>query len=175
MEVDKYTYGEKQITEHWTDTGQKLYIGKFCSIAKDVNVFLGGEHPTNWGTTYPFGDQNTNEFKSDSSASRPLKGDVRIGNDVWIAHGVSIMSGITIGDGAVIGAYSHVVKDVGPYEIWGGNPAKLIRKRFSDDIINILVQVKWWNRSIEDINKIIPLLQQPMTLEIATQIRFILN
>jgi virginiamycin A acetyltransferase len=79
------------------------------------------------------------------------KGDVVIGNDVWIGHGATIMSGVTIGDGAVIAAKAVISKNVGAYEIWGGNPAKLIKTRFSEDVISDLLERKWWDNNIEDI------------------------
>ena len=171
MEVGEYTYGHGYIRPKFEDTGQPLIIGKYCSIAEDVVVFLGGEHQWRWGSTFPFGEIHTNDFKEPAPEGvRPLKGGVTIGNDVWIGYGVSIMSGTTIGDGAVIAAKSHVTKNVGAYQIWGGNPAKHIRNRFSDEIIEELLKARWWDRPVEVVRKVVPLLQQPMTLEVATSI-----
>lgn len=118
---------------------------------------------TNWVTTYPFGQIHTDKFNNFNcvSVNNYTKGDVVIGNDVWIASGVTIMSGVTIGDGAVIASNSHVVKNIEPYSIVGGNPAKLIKYRFSPEQINKLLEIKWWYWDDDKINKFIPLLYNP--------------
>ena len=171
MEIGGFTYGHGYIRPKFEDSGQPLVVGKFCSIAEDVVVFLGGEHRADWGTTYPFGEIFTNEFKEAApEGMRRMKGGVTIGNDVWIGYGVTIMSGVTIADGAVIAANSHVIKDVGPYEMWGGNPATFIKKRFSDEVIAIMMEARWWDRSPEVINRVIPYLQKPFNLQLAEQV-----
>jgi len=112
-----------------------------------------------WVTTYPFGHIHKNIFNNFNGAGHPAtKGDVIIGNDVWIGANVTIMSGITIGDGSVIAANSHVVKNVEPYSLHGGNPAKLIKYRFSPEQIEKLLQIKWWYWDDHTINKFTPLL-----------------
>jgi acetyltransferase-like isoleucine patch superfamily enzyme len=156
-EVGSNTYGHndiKIIGGH--DVGTKLIIGKFCSIAEGVVVFLGANHRVDWFSTYPFGHIHDTVFpKVKKTHGHPAtKGDVTIGNDVWIATNAVIMSGVTIGDGAVIGAYSIVTKDVSPYTIVAGNPAKQIRKRFSDEVINKLLDLKWWDMEENKINEI---------------------
>lgn len=96
-------------------------------------------------TTFPFGHAHKNVFTRFDGQGHPrTNGDVNIGNDVWIGENVTIMSGVTIGDGAVIANNSHVVKDVEPYSMVGGNPAKMIKKRFSDEQIKKLLEIKWW-------------------------------
>jgi acetyltransferase-like isoleucine patch superfamily enzyme len=156
-EVGSNTYGHndiKIIGGH--NVGTKLIIGKFCSIAEGVVVFLGANHRVDWFSTYPFGHIHDTVFpKVKKTHGHPAtKGDVTIGNDVWIATNAVIMSGVTIGDGAVIGAYSIVTKDVSPYTIVAGNPAKQIRKRFSDEVINKLLELKWWDMEENKINEI---------------------
>lgn len=156
-EVGSYTYGHngiKIIGGH--DEKTKLIIGKFCSIAEDVVVFLGANHRVDWFTTYPFGHIHENTFrKIKKEHGHPAtKGDVIVGNDVWIATNAVIMSGVKVGDGAVIGAYSIVTKDIPPYTIVAGNPAKQIRKRFNDDVINKLLELKWWDKTESEINEI---------------------
>ena len=150
---------EKNVKYHFDFIGDKLIIGKFCMIASGAKFIMnGGNHLTEAISAYPFaifgGDwQNAMERKS-----YPSKGDTIIGNDVWIGHNATIMPGVHIGDGAVIATNSTVTKDVEPYSVVGGNPAKLIRKRFSDEQIEILLQLKWWNWDIEKITESVQLL-----------------
>lgn len=157
--VDKHTYGhEGIIIRHWGELA-KLRIGKFCSIAENVTVFLGGNHRTDWVTTYPFpAFQEFWPLAASVEGHPSTNGDVVVGNDVWIGANSTIMSGVSIGDGAVIGAYSLVTKDVKPFEIVGGNPAKHIKFRFEGKIINQLLVIKWWNWDDERINELTPLL-----------------
>jgi virginiamycin A acetyltransferase len=149
---------EKNVLYHFDFIGDKLIIGKFCAIASNVKFIMNGaNHPLNYFTTYPFaifgeGWENTMSVEGTS------KGDTIIGNDVWLGYNALILPGVKIGDGAIIGANSVVTKDVEPYTIVGGNPAKLIRKRFTDDVINLLLKLKWWDWSIEKITENIPLL-----------------
>ena len=157
VEVGSNTYGHngiKIIGGH--DEGTNLIIGKFCSIADDVVVFLGANHRVDWFTTYPFGHIHDTKFpKVKKGSGHPTsKGDVIIGNDVWVANNSVIMSGVKIGDGAVVGAHSIVTKDVPPYTIVAGNPAKQIRKRFDDMVINKLLELKWWDKTESEINEI---------------------
>lgn len=153
----KYTYGNPNVV--WKNKDAKLIVGNFCSIAANVNIYLGGNHRTDWVTTYPFGHIHNDKFNNFNGVGHPsTKGDVIIGNDVWIGSNVTIMSGVTIGDGAVIANNSHVVKNVEPYALVGGNPAKLIRLRFTKEQIERLLEIKWWHWDDEKINKITPLL-----------------
>lgn len=155
----KYTYGIGNIKIKQWGEGANLHTGSFCSIADNITIFLGGNHRTDWVTTYPFGHINTKPFNSYNGTGHPqTNGDVVIGNDVWIGSGVTIMSGVIIGDGAVIAANSHVVKNIEPYSIVGGNPAKEIKKRFSDDVIEQLLELKWWSLPDDKINELVPLL-----------------
>lgn len=154
--IGRYSYidgGNIEISSYGSDA--VIEIGSFCSIAKGVKIFTGGDHRTDWITTYPFGHMNSHIFSGFSGQGHPAtKGSVNIGNDVWIGANVTIMSGVNIGDGAVVANNSHVVKDVGSYTIVGGNPAKFIKKRFSDEVINKLMILKWWNLEDHEINQI---------------------
>lgn len=127
----------------------RLIIGKYCSIASGVQFMLGGTqgHNYNWIATYPLDafEEDFDGYINIPPKAQRLKGDTIIGNDVWIGVEALIMPGIQIGDGAVIAARAVVTKNVGPYEIWGGNPAKLIKKRFSAPEIDKLLQLQWWN------------------------------
>jgi len=157
MIFGKHTYGYCP-NLHFQDD-RKLIVGNFCSIANNVHIYLGGNHRTDWVTTYPFGHIYQDIFNSFDGKGHPsTKGDVIIGNDVWIGDNVTIMSGVTIGDGAVIANNSHVVKNVEPYSIVGGNPAKLIKYRFKKEQIEKLLLIQWWNWDDEKINRFVPLL-----------------
>ena len=159
MSFGKYTYSDGNPKVFYRNNDAKLVVGKFCSIASGVNIYLGGNHRTDWVTTYPFGHINQDKFTDFNGVGHPsTKGDVIIGNDVWIASNVTIMSGVTIGDGAVIANNSHVVKDVEPYSMVGGNPAKLIKYRFTKEQIENLLEIKWWDWDDDKINKYTPLL-----------------
>lgn len=150
--IGEYTYGQPNILYH--DSGAYLKIGKFCSIAKNVTLMLGGNHRTDWYTTYPFFEVFNKKYSFKKINGHPsTKGDILIGNDVWIGRGATIMSGVRIENGAVIGANSVVTKNIGPYEIWAGNPCKFIKKRFSDNEIEILQNMCWWE--IDDIQFIL--------------------
>ena len=159
MKIGKYTYHKYNINIKWDLSGKDLIIGNFCSIADNVTIYLGGNHRSDWVTTYPFGHIHQYVFDNFDGAGTPItNGDVKIGNDVWISANVTIMSGITIGDGAIIANNSHIVKDVEPYSIVGGNPAKLIRYRFTKEQIEKLLEIKWWYWDDEKINHYLPLL-----------------
>lgn len=137
----------------------ELKIGNFSSIGAGLRVFLGGDHRIDWATTYPFGHINIDTFNKFSGAGfNRTSGSVTIGNDVWIGESVTIMGGVTIGDGAVIGANSHVISNVKPYSVVGGNPAQFYYFRFQKEIIQKLLELKWWDMSDEHINEISPLL-----------------
>jgi len=161
--IGDYTYGNPNVLD-WGGNSN-LEIGKFCSIAAEVTIFLGGNHRIDWNSTYPFMVIfNENPLATLIKGHPASKGDVKIGNDVWIGYGATIMSGISIGDGAVIAAKSVITKNIEPYEIWGGNPAKLIKKRFSEEKINYLTDLKWWNWDFETIQNNIDKLCSKSTL-----------
>ena len=150
---------EKHVTHHYDFIGDKLIIGKFCQIAAGVNfVMNGANHQMNAVTTFPFYIFEGWKQKVPPLNKMPLKGDTIIGNDVWIGQNVTILPGVHIGDGAIIGLNSVVGSDVAPYTIVAGNPAKVIRKRFDNQLIKLLLKLKWWDKSIKEINDLIPIL-----------------
>jgi len=157
FEIGEYTYSTGLTPRVFEHPMRKLKIGKFCSIAPEVTIWLGGSHRTDWLTTYPFNffldDWPEGRFVGDEEAHLVSRGDVVIGNDVWIGYGAMILSGVRIGDGAVIGARAVVAKDVEPYSIVAGNPARLIRKRFDEETISRLLEIKWWEWPIEKIKR----------------------
>lgn len=138
----------------------RLIIGKFCAIATGVRFIMGGaNHKLDAISTYPFPIfGNGWESAMDQLLNLPSRGDTVIGHDVWVGYESVIMPGVTVGDGAVIAAKSVVVKDVPPYAIVGGNPAKVIRQRFSETEIAKLLEMSWWNWDIEKITQAIPLI-----------------
>lgn len=151
---DPRDFQKNNVLYHYPINHDKLIIGKFCSVACGAKfIFNSANHTLKSLSTYPF-PLFFEEWESDRTKvaeSWDNKGDIVIGNDVWIGYEAVIMSGVTIGDGAIIGTRAVVTKDVPPYTIVGGVPAKPIRKRFSDEIIARLLDVKWWNYSDERI------------------------
>jgi acetyltransferase-like isoleucine patch superfamily enzyme len=154
--IERFTYWASDLKINEWKEGASLSIGQFTSIADKVTILLGGNHRIDWITTFPFGHINVDQFGGgDIVGHSATKGDVKIGNDVWIASGATIMSGITIGDGAVIAACAVVTKDVSPYAIVGGNPAKLIRYRFDEEIRNLLLTLRWWDLEVYQIKDVV--------------------
>lgn len=135
----------------------KLYVGNFSSIAAGVQIILGGNHRMDWVTTYPF-PALWQGVAGHISGYCKTKGNVVIGNDVWIGKGVTILSGVTINDGAVIGAHAVVAKDVPPYAVVVGNPARIVKYRFDEEVIKKLLSIAWWNWPDEKIAMAMPLL-----------------
>jgi acetyltransferase-like isoleucine patch superfamily enzyme len=171
LKVGSFSYGTNNLRILFRDSGERVVIGKYCSIAKDVTIVLGGGHRHDWITTYPFGHVAQNDFGTEQSDGHPTtKGSVTIGNDVWIGTGATIMSGINIGDGAVIAANAHIVNDIPPFGIAGGNPGKLIKLRFDEETITRLMNVKWWDFPIEEVNRIKMLISQSPTEKILCEL-----
>ncbi len=168
IQVGDYTYYddfenvanfEKNVKYHFDFIGDKLIIGKFCMIASNVTFFMNGaNHLTEAISSYPFAIFGKDWKNAMDGKEYPTKGNTIIGNDVWVGYNATIMPGVKIGDGAIIAANANVVKDVEPYSIVGGNPAKELKKRFSDKKIKTLLEIKWWNWSIEKITKSVHLL-----------------
>jgi acetyltransferase-like isoleucine patch superfamily enzyme len=156
--IGDHTYGRPTVLEK---SMAKLNIGKFCSIAANVTVVLGN-HRTDGVTTYPFATmkQFWPAMSSIDFNDHVTKGDVNIGSDVWIGCGVTIMSGVEIGHGAVIAANSVVTKDIQPYSIVGGNPAKLIKLRVSEAKVKSLLRMRWWEWSDEKLNARLPIMMR---------------
>lgn len=166
IEVGAYSYyddpdgaerfEERNVLYHYDFQGDRLVIGKFVAIAKDVRFIMNGaNHLMDGFSTYPFSifgngwekGMNMSEFQ------RQSRGDTVIGNDVWIGREARVMPGVTIGNGAVIGAFSVVASDVPAYAIVAGNPARMIRRRFDDETIARLEQIAWWNWDAEKLTR----------------------
>ncbi|WP_347283439.1 CatB-related O-acetyltransferase [Bacteroides caecimuris] len=163
-DVDGADRFEEHVTHFYEFIGDRLIIGNFCAIAKGVTfVMNGANHRMDCATTYPFyimgGDWGG--AIAPVMDELPLKGDTVIGNDVWIGQNVTIMPGVHIGDGAIIGTNATVASDIPPFSIAVGNPAKVIRCRFDSEMIDLLERLQWWNRPIEEVDILIPILSNP--------------
>ena len=156
-------YLDEADNERDPDTLDKLIIGKFCSIASGAKFMLGGTQGHNYEfiATYSldFLDDDFDGYKTKPPKAHKWKGDTVIGNDVWIGAESMILPGVQIADGAVVAARAVVTKNIGPYEIWGGNPARFIKKRFSDEDIEKLLQIKWWDWDLATIKENLELLR----------------
>lgn len=150
---------ESHVSHHYPWNGDRLVIGKFCQIASGVEfVMNGANHQMNAVSTFPFFTLSGWDAEAPSPADMPLKGDTVIGNDVWIGQNAVILPGVHIGDGAIIGANAVVGSDVAPYTIVAGNPARLLRRRFDDELTALLLEWKWWDKPIDEIEGLIPVL-----------------
>lgn len=156
---DPTEFEKNNVLYHYPVNNEKLVIGKFCSIACGAKfIFTSANHALKSLSTYPFpifsGEWNL-DWKAVTDAW-DNKGDIVIGNDVWIGYEAVIMQGVHIGDGAIVGTRAIVTKDIPPYTIVGGVPAKEIRKRFNPEIVEALQQLRWWDWSYEKIQKHLP-------------------
>ena len=171
ISVGDYTYYDSaehpedfektQVLFNYPDFGDKLVIGKFCQIAHGTTFIMGAaNHRLSSVSTYPFNvmGKTWNKATPDHLSELPHKGDIVIGNDVWLGRECVIMPGVKIGDGAIIGAYSVVAKDVPAYTVAVGNPVQLKRKRFDDEMIELLEELAWWNWDVEEVTEFLPYL-----------------
>lgn len=146
---------------HSPELKDKLIIGKFCQLASGIKFIMNGaNHRMHGVSTYPFSavGGGWEEITPHYLEEAPVKGDTVLGNDIWIGMNSTIMPGIKIGDGAIIATNSTVVKDVEPYTIYGGNPAKFIKKRFDDEMTQLLLTFKWWDLPPAQLSEILPVL-----------------
>ena len=159
---DPTLFEKNNVLYHYPINGDKLQIGKFCSIACGAKfLFNSANHTLSSLSTYPFPlfFEEWGLEKKDVTNAWDNKGDIVIGNDVWIGYEAVILAGVTIGDGAIIGTHAVVTKDVPPYTIVGGVPAKPIKRRFPEETISALLEIQWWNWSEERITRNIGAIQ----------------
>jgi acetyltransferase-like isoleucine patch superfamily enzyme len=158
FEIGAFSYGRPKVRFPWSRA--RLSIGRYCSIAERVEIFLGGDHRPDWISTYPFsGMRDLWPDAPETADFQTTRGDVVIGHDVWIGSGAVILSGVAIGHGAVVAARAVVTRDVPPYGIVAGNPARLIRLRFAEEIVDRLLEAAWWDLPPAAVSALIPLLQ----------------
>ena len=155
--ADPAGFEQNNVLFNWPEFGDRLIIGKFCSIASGTKFIMGpANHRISSVTTYPFHvfggawEENTPPHLSEL----PFKGDIVVGNDVWIGRESVILPGVKIGDGAIVAACSVVSRDVEPYQVVGGNPARPIKKRFDEELIALLLELRWWDFPPEDLEAV---------------------
>ena len=162
---------ESHVTHHYDFIGDKLIIGKFCQIGNNVEFIMNGaNHKLNSATTFPFYIFE-GWGKSPNIEDLTSKGNTVVGNDVWIGQNVTILPGVHIGDGAIIGANSVVAKDIPPYSVAVGNPATVKKQRFDSELTELLLKFKWWDKSIKEINALIPLLTCSDLTKLKTELK----
>lgn len=157
VDIGAHTYGAPRV--RWWGEEANLSIGKYCSIAEGVEIYLGGNHRTDWVTTFPFSWFARTWPEARDLVGHPgSRGSVVVGNDVWLGAGCVILSGVRIGDGAVVGSRAVVSRDVPPYAIVAGNPAQVVRTRFDDDRVARLLATRWWDWPDERVRSHVALL-----------------
>ncbi|WP_430913598.1 CatB-related O-acetyltransferase [Methylobacterium sp. sgz302541] len=170
--IGAYSYGRPKV--RFPESGRRLTIGRYCSIADKVEILLGGDHRLDWVSTYPFAAMTglfpDAEAPTDYHASR---GDVTIGHDVWLGSGCMILSGVSVGHGAVVAARAVVTRDVPPYTIVAGNPARVVRPRFPPETVAALLAAAWWDLPHAQVVGLVPLLQGGRAEDLAAAARAI--
>lgn len=155
--IGAYSYGRPKV--RFADSGRRLTIGRYCSIADKVEILLGGGHRLDWATTYPFAAMEG--LFPDARAPEDYhvaRGDVTIGHDVWLGSGCLILPGVTVGHGAVVAARAVVTRDVPPYAVAAGNPARVVRTRFDAATVAALLDAAWWDLPHATVSGLVPLL-----------------
>ena len=158
FDVGAYSYGRPKV--RFPESGRRLSIGRYCSIADRVEILLGGGHRLDWVSTYPFAAMRG--LWPDARAPgdfHTARGDVTIGHDVWLGSGCMILSGVTVGHGAVVAARAVVTRDVPPYAVAAGSPARVVRHRFDAETVDALVRAAWWDLPHACVSGLVPLLQ----------------
>ena len=171
IEIGDYTYYDddtdptgferNNVLFNYPEFGDRLIIGKFCALAQGTTFIMGpANHRTGSASTYPFnvfGGAWT-EATPDHMSQLPRKGDTVVGNDVWLGRECVVMPGVKIGDGAIVATYSVVTRDVAPYTVAGGNPARFIKNRFDEELTGLLLRLKWWDLPPEELVAWLPIL-----------------
>ena len=159
--VDPTGFERNNVLFNWPEFGDRLIIGKFCAIASGVRFIMGSaNHRMSSISTYPFHvfGGAWEEHTPPHLSQLPFKGDTVVGHDVWIGRESVILPGVHIGDGAIVAACSVVARDVPPYTLVGGNPAREIRRRFDPELISWLLELRWWDFSPERLDAFLPVL-----------------
>lgn len=161
---DPLEFEEKNVLFNFDFFGDKLIIGNYCCIAEGTTFVMGAaNHRLNTASGYPFNIMNKEwaEVSSPHLNEFSHKGDIVIGNDVWLGRHSVVMPGVKIGDGSIIGAYAVVAKDVPPYSVVVGNPGRVVKTRFDEELISLLLEYKWWNKEENELLPILPYITSP--------------
>lgn len=170
FEIGRHSYGRPKV--RFPESKAKLTIGPFCSIADKVEILLGGNHRTDWVSTFPFAAfPDVWPEAGGLDGYHATRGDVWIGSDVWLGSGAIILSGVKIGHGAVVAAHAVVTRDVPPYGIVGGNPARTLRLRFDEETVAGLIETAWWDLDDALIRPLLPLLQSGGAAKLIERVR----
>jgi acetyltransferase-like isoleucine patch superfamily enzyme len=153
------SYYAPNVVKYQGDTG-RVIIGNFASVAPDADFYVGGQHRTEWVSQYGLRAMLDLPGAHEDGFTHG-RGDIVVGSDTWVTNGCTVMSGVTIGDGAVVGTKAVVAKDVRPYAIVVGNPAREIRRRFSDEQVEALLRIRWWDWPTEQVKQHIELICSP--------------
>ncbi|WP_375466069.1 CatB-related O-acetyltransferase [uncultured Methylobacterium sp.] len=168
--IGAYSYGRPKV--RFPESGRRLTIGRYCSIADKVEILLGGDHRLDWASTYPFAAMGGLWPDADAPVEyHAARGDVAIGHDVWLGSGCMILSGVSIGHGAVVAARAVVTRDVPAYAVAAGNPARVVRHRFDAATVEALVACAWWDLSHAEVTRLVPLLQSGRIAELVAAAR----
>ncbi|MDP4022247.1 CatB-related O-acetyltransferase [Methylobacterium sp. NEAU 140] len=168
--IGAYSYGRPKV--RFPESGRRLTIGRYCSIADKVEILLGGDHRLDWVSTYPFAAMGGLFPDADAPADyHASRGDVAIGHDVWLGSGCTILSGVSVGHGAVVAARAVVTRDVPPYAVAAGNPARIVRHRFDAETAAALVAAAWWDRPHAEVTRLVPLLQSGQVAALLAALR----
>ena len=154
LSMGRHSYGDPRVATFPGDTAH-VRVGAFTSIGPEVILMDGGDHRTDWVSTFPFRVVLGLPGAYEDGQPRS-RGDIEIGNDVWIGRGARVRSGVTIGDGAVVGGYALLTRDVRPYAVVAGVPAREIRRRFSDEQVDALLRIAWWEWPMDAIERTVP-------------------
>lgn len=163
---------ESHVTNFYPWSRDKLIIGRFCQIAAGVEFIMNdANHQMSAVSTFPFYTLEGWDMEVPKAADMPFKGDTVIGNDVWIGQNAVILPGVHIGDGAIIGANSVVGSHIDPYTVAAGNPARELRKRFDGELIDLLERFRWWDKEIDEINDLIPILTSSDLVRVKAELK----
>ncbi|WP_027243827.1 CatB-related O-acetyltransferase [Leisingera daeponensis] len=167
LDIGRFTHGYEELDIQEQGGGANVSIGAFCSIGRGMRILLDASPMLDRITAFPFGEVFCEELGGAGvHVPRQNGGDVVIGNDVWIGANATVLAGVTIGNGAVIGPNATVASNVGAYEVWAGNPAQLVRKRFEDAVCEKLQELRWWDLPLPLIREMAPLLSAQPTVEL---------
>lgn len=176
LEIGRFTHGYEDMSIRGQSGGSNVFIGSFCVIGQGVQLIMHAAPQAGSLTAYPFGTAFPEELGgSGEHAPAPCSGDVTIGNDVWIGADATVLAGVTIGNGAIISPGAVVTSDVGAYEVWAGNPAQLVRKRFDDAVCAQLQKLRWWDLPLPLIRQMAPLLASQPTADLIEGLQSIVS